>query len=118
MSGMTKPELIERIADKQSPLAKPEAELAVKVMLGHMTASLADGGRIEIGGFGVYSLHSRAARIGRNPRTGTLVLLHARRATYFKPARRYGSDSIRGREKRPETRAASRHRPAFDGEAP
>ena len=82
---MTKSELIERIAHKQSLLARRDVELAVKVMFEHMTACLADGGRIEIRGFGSFSLHFRAARIGRNPRTGTTMSLPARHATYFKP---------------------------------
>ena len=82
---MTKSELIERIAHKHSLLARRDVELAVKVMLEHMTACLADGGRIEIRRFGSFSLHFRAARIGCNPRTGTPVSLPARHATYFKP---------------------------------
>ena len=84
---MTKSELIERIAHKQPLLASRDVELAVKMMLDHMTACLADGGRIEIRGFGSFSLHFRAARIGRNPRTGTTVSLPARYATNFRPGK-------------------------------
>ena len=84
---MTRSELIERIAHKQPLLARHDVELAVKMMLDHMTACLADGGRIEIRGFGSFSLHVRAARIGHNPRTGTPVSLPARHATYFKPGK-------------------------------
>ena len=84
---MTRSELIERIAHEQSLLARRDVELAVRVMLEHMTACLADGGRIEIRGFGSFSLHFRDARIGRNPRTGIPVSLPARHATYFKPGK-------------------------------
>ena len=56
---MTKSELIRRIAHEQSLLARRDVELAVKVMLEHMTARLAAGGRIEIRGFGSFSLHFR-----------------------------------------------------------
>jgi integration host factor subunit beta len=84
---MTKSELIERIAHKQPLLARRDVELAVKMMLDHMTACLADGGRIEIRSFGSFSLRFRAARIGRNPRTGTTVSLPARYATNFKPGK-------------------------------
>ena len=79
--------MIERIAHKQSLLTGRDVELAVKVMLEHMTACLADGGRIEIRGFGSFSLHFRAARIGSNPITGTTMPLPARHATYFKPGK-------------------------------
>ena len=57
-------------------------------MLDHMAACLASGGRIEIRGFGSFSLHFRPARIGRNPRTGTPVSLPARYAVYFTPGQR------------------------------
>ena len=59
---MTKSQLIERIAHKQSLLTVRDVELAVKVMLEHMATCLAEGGRIEIRGFGSFSLHFRPAR--------------------------------------------------------
>ena len=82
---MTKSQLIDRIAHGQSLLDVRDAELAVKVMLEQMAACLAAGGRIEIRGFGSFSLHFRAARVARNPKTGTPVSRPARYATYFKP---------------------------------
>ena len=82
---MTRSELIGRIAHKQPLLAGGEVELAVKVMLDHMTACLAAGGRIEIRGFGSFSLHFRRGRIGRNPRTGTPVALPSKYIPYFRP---------------------------------
>ena len=82
---MTKSQLIERIAHKQPLLDGRDVDLAVKVMLEHMTTCLAEGGRIEIRGFGSFSLHFRRARAARNPKTGTPVFLPARYAPYFKP---------------------------------
>ena len=82
---MTRSELIHRIAQKPSQLVERDVELAVKMMLEHMAECLAGGGRIEIRGFGSFTLHFRRARVGRNPRTGTPVSFPARHAVYFKP---------------------------------
>ena len=85
---MTKSELIHRIAQKQPQLVERDVETAVKMMLDHMVECLAGGGRIEIRGFGSFSLRFRRARVGRNPRTGAAVSLPARYAPYFKPGMR------------------------------
>ena len=84
---MTKSELIERIAQAQSHLVERDAALTVNMMLDHMATCLSGGGRIEIRGFGSFSLRFRRARVGRNPRTGTPVSLPARYAPYFKPGK-------------------------------
>ena len=84
---MTKSELIQRIAQTQSHLVEQDVALAVNLMLEHMSACLAAGGRIEIRGFGSFSLRFRRARVGRNPRTGTPVSLPARYAPCFKPGK-------------------------------
>lgn len=84
---MTKSELIRRIAHKQALLAGRDVELAVKVMLEHMTACLAAGRRIEIRGFGSFSLHFRRGRVGRNPRTATPVALPSKYVPHFKPGK-------------------------------
>ena len=84
---MTKSQLIQRIAHRQSLLAVRDVELAVNGMLEHMTACLAAGGRIEIRGFGSFSLHYRPARAARNPRTGTPIVLVARYAPHFRPGK-------------------------------
>lgn len=84
---MTKSQLIQRIAHKQSLLAMRDVELAVKVMLEHMTACLAAGGRIEIRGFGSFSLRFRPGRMVRNPRTGTPIVLPARYVPCFRPGK-------------------------------
>ncbi len=84
---MTKSELIERIADHQEQLSVKDIELAVKSMLEHMSQILASGERIEIRGFGSFSLHYREPRVGRNPKTGELVQLSGKYVPHFKPGK-------------------------------
>ena len=84
---MTKSELIERIAQKQAQLAHRDVELAVKMILEHMAERLASGERIEIRGFGSFSLHYRPGRVGRNPKTGAPVSLPAKYVPHFKPGK-------------------------------
>jgi integration host factor subunit beta len=84
---MTKSELIEVLARKQQQLAYRDIELAVKTILEYMSASLSSGERIEIRGFGSFSLHFRPARSGRNPKSGEPVLLPAKYVPHFKPGK-------------------------------
>jgi integration host factor subunit beta len=84
---MTKSELIERIAACQTQLSAKDVELAVKTMIEHMAQTLASGQRIEIRGFGSFSLHYRAPRIGRNPKTGESVGLAGKYVPHFKPGK-------------------------------
>ena len=85
---MTKSEMIDRIAQKQSQIVERDIELTVKMMLDQMAGCLACGGRIEIRGFGSFTLRLRPARVARNPVTGTAVSLLARHVPYFKPAKK------------------------------
>ena len=85
--ALTKSELIERIADRQTQLSPKDVELAVKTLIEQMADSLAGGGRIEIRGFGSFSLHFRAPRVGRNPKTGASVELHGKYVPHFKPGK-------------------------------
>lgn len=84
---MTKSKLIEKIAASQTQLSFKDIELAVKMILEQMSEVLAAGGRIEIRGFGSFSLHYRAPRIGRNPRTGETVGLAGKHVPHFKPGK-------------------------------
>ncbi len=91
-TSMTKSELIERIVSAQSQisgsqLTGKDVELAVKTMIEQMSHTLASGERIEIRGFGSFSLHYRAPRIGRNPKTGESVGLAGRHVPHFKPGK-------------------------------
>lgn len=84
---MTKSELIESIARKQNHLPAKDVELAVKHILELMSESLAGGKRIEIRGFGSFSLHYRPPRMGRNPKTGDAVALAGKHVPHFKPGK-------------------------------
>lgn len=84
---MTKSELIELIASKQTQLSARDVELAVKTILEHMSQTLAVGERIEIRGFGSFSLHYREPRKGRNPKTGDAVQLTGKYVPHFKPGK-------------------------------
>jgi len=84
---MTKSELIGAIAKQQRHLAHQDIELAVKCMLEQMSQALASGDRIEIRGFGSFSLHYRPPRQGRNPKTGDSVPLSGRYVPHFKPGK-------------------------------
>ena len=84
---MRKSELIENLVDRFQDLPVRDVELAVKSVLEHMTEALETGDRIEIRGFGSFSLHHRAPRMGRNPKTGESVSLAAKRVPHFKPGK-------------------------------
>jgi integration host factor subunit beta len=84
---MTRSELIDLIASQQTQLSTKDVELAVKLMIDHMAESLAVGERIEIRGFGSFSLHYREPRKGRNPKTGDSVELEGKYVPHFKPGK-------------------------------
>ena len=86
-TSMTKSELIDKLAENQKHLAHLDVELAVKSILEQMSTALADGDRIEIRGFGSFSLHFRAPRMGRNPKTGEAVALPGKHVPHFKPGK-------------------------------
>lgn len=76
--------LVEHLAKKNIGLNAKDVELAVKNILEYLSDALAEGQRIEIRGFGSFSLRYRPPRMGRNPRTGDPVALPARRVPHFK----------------------------------
>ncbi|MGH8090853.1 MAG: integration host factor subunit beta [Rudaea sp.] len=84
---MTKSELIEALAARQNHLAFNDVELSVKNVMEQMSLSLSSGERIEIRGFGSFSLHFRPPRMGRNPKTGTQVALPGKHVPHFKPGK-------------------------------
>jgi integration host factor subunit beta len=84
---MTKSELINTLAEKLRHLEQADVELAVKQVLEQMAGVLAEGGRIEIRGFGSFSLHYRPPRVGRNPKTGEAVALPGKYVPHFKPGK-------------------------------
>jgi len=84
---MTKSELIESLSYKLDRFSHKDIEQAVNTMLDTMIHTLAQGKRIEIRGFGSFTLHERKARMGRNPKTGEQVPLPAKRVPHFKPGK-------------------------------
>ena len=84
---MTKSELIEKIAFSQDQLPPRDVEHAVRMILERMAKALVSKQRIEIRGFGSFSLHYRAPRTGRNPKTGDSVTLTGKYVPHFKPGK-------------------------------
>lgn len=84
---ITKSELIEKIAYKQNHLQHKDIELSVKSVIEQMSHALSSGERIEIRGFGSFSLHFRPPRVGRNPKTGETVPLMGKYVPHFKPGK-------------------------------
>lgn len=75
------------MASRFPQLAVRDADLAVKSILEAMVASLVNGQRIEIRGFGSFSLSQRASRVGRNPKSGEKVMVPAKKVPHFKPGK-------------------------------
>ena len=84
---MTKSELIAHLATKQPQLDYRDVELAVKELLDQLSEALAAGKRIEVRGFGSFSLHYRPPRVGRNPKTGDTVHVPDKYVPHFKPGK-------------------------------
>lgn len=81
---MTRSELINTILDKNPDMTQKQAEGLVEVILGEITQALSDGNRVELRGFGVFSVRQREERQGRNPRTGEAVTVEAKGVPFFK----------------------------------
>jgi integration host factor subunit beta len=84
---MTKSELIDLLSADQNQLGYRDVELAVKVILECLTSALSSGERIEVRGFGSFTLHHRRARVGRNPKTGNSVTVPDKHVPHFKPGK-------------------------------
>ena len=81
---MIKSQLIARLANENPHLTQRDIERVVGVILDRMVQALAGGGRVELRGFGAFSVRSRPARAGRNPRTGEQVSVKAKHVPFFK----------------------------------
>jgi len=84
---MTRSDIVAKLAERFSQLPQRDAELAVKTILDAMSEALAQGHRIELRGFGSFSITHRPPRMGRNPRTGEPVMISEKRVTHFKPGK-------------------------------
>lgn len=81
---MTKSELIQKLAERNPHLFLRDVEKIVETVFDEISDALADGDRVELRGFGAFSIKHRAARTGRNPRTGETVQVEAKRLPFFK----------------------------------
>jgi integration host factor subunit beta len=84
---MIRSELLQALADRNPDLRPEEVEQIVDIFFDEIAARLAEGGRVELRGFGTFTTRSRDARTGRNPRTGEAVPVPAKRVPYFKPGK-------------------------------
>jgi len=84
---MTKSELIDKLVERQAHMSHRDVELAVKLLIENVSDELSDAGRIEIRGFGSFSVHHRPARVGRNPKTGESVQIPKKFVPHFKPGK-------------------------------
>ena len=97
---MTKADLIEGLANKLG-MGKVEAERAVNIVLDDIIYALKQGERVNISGFGTFSVSSRQARTGRNPKTGESIAILASRSAKFKPGKQL-KDSLNASESTPQ----------------
>lgn len=81
---MIKSELVRRIADQHPHLHQRDVEKIINALLSEITAAMARGDRVELRGFGAFSVKHRPARTGRNPRTGTHVSVDEKSVPFFK----------------------------------
>ena len=81
---MTKSELIQRLAERNPHLYQRDVELIVTAIFDEITAALSRGDRVELRGFGAFSVKRRDARVGRNPRTGDSVNVAEKHIPFFK----------------------------------
>lgn len=86
-SFVIRSELVQLIAQDNPDLSPKEVEKIVATLFETITKRLAEGGRVELRGFGAFSTRGRDARVGRNPRTGDTVAVSAKRVPYFKPGK-------------------------------
>jgi integration host factor subunit beta len=82
--GVIKSELIQKIANANPHLFHRDVERIVNVIFDEIVDALARGDRVELRGFGAFSVRARAARVGRNPRTGTAVAVSEKYLPFFK----------------------------------
>jgi len=81
---MTKSELVQKLAEANPHLYQRDVEVIVPAIFGEIAAGLARGDRVELRGFGAFSVKRRDARVGRNPRTGDSVSVAEKRIPFFK----------------------------------
>jgi integration host factor subunit beta len=84
---MIRSELLSVLAKDNADLRAEDVEQVVDIFFDEISQRLAEGGRVELRGFGAFSTRAREARQGRNPRTGETVKVEAKRVPYFRPGK-------------------------------
>jgi integration host factor subunit beta len=84
---MIRSELVQKLASENKDLKQSEVEQIIDLFFDSIVDQLARGGRVELRGFGAFSTRSRDSRTGRNPRTGEVVAVDAKKVPYFKPGK-------------------------------
>ena len=84
---MIRSELVQKLADENPDLPLQTVDTIVDLVFKNIIDKLADGGRVELRGFGAFSTRQRDPRLGRNPRTGAEVTVPAKRVPHFKPGK-------------------------------
>jgi integration host factor subunit beta len=84
---MIRSELLQALAKDNPELRADEVEQVVDIFFDEIASRLAEGGRVELRGFGAFSTRDRGARTGRNPRSGESVKVPSKRVPYFKPGK-------------------------------
>jgi integration host factor subunit beta len=108
---MTRSELIAQLAANNTHLRQPDVELIVSTIFDEITEALSRGDRVELRGFGAFSIKKRDPRTGRNPRTGTAVDVAAKAVPYFKPGKelreRVNGGPLQAPARKPRTATAA-----------
>ncbi len=81
---MTRSQLVDRLATQNPHLSRRDVERIVATILEEMSIALTHGRRVELRGFGVFTVHHRIARVGRNPKSGEPIQLNAKATPFFK----------------------------------
>ena len=84
---MSKPEIIKQLKNQHPKLAQSDIEIIIDAFCETIQKALVDGAKVEIRGFGTFSLHNHNSRTARNPKTGELVALEKRHSVHFKPSK-------------------------------
>jgi len=84
---MIRSQLVQKLASLHPDLSLPEVDRIVDIVFDSIGARLAEGGRVELRGFGAFTTRAREGRTGRNPRTGTAVIVQPKRVPHFKPGK-------------------------------
>ena len=97
---MTRSDLVQKLAEKNPHLMQKDVERIVNTVFDEITVALARGDRVELRGFGAFSIKRREARAGRNPRTGQTVSVAEKTVPFFKTGKQL-RDRLNGKEGNP-----------------